>query len=271
MRDEECVTFLQWALPRLHLRWSGFRRVRRQVCRRVDARMRALHLTDIDAYRAHLERRPDEWAILDGLCRITISVFYRDKAVFDFLADAVLPALSQQARERHEPSMRAWSIGCASGEEPYTLLLAWRLGRSVPMPGIGLDILATDVDATVLQRAATACYPSSSIKLLPPAWSAAAFDRIDGRYCLREPYRTGVRFERQDVRTALPDRRFDLILCRNLAFTYFDAALQRETLGRLLARLRPGGAFVIGRREALPEGSHLAAWRGDLGVYRLPP
>lgn len=269
MRDQECIAFLQWALPRLHLRWPGFRKVRHRVCRRIAARMRELRLPGVAAYRAHLEHHPAEWATLDGLCRITVSVFYRDRAVFDFLTDSVLPALWRKAAARGEGTLRTWSIGCASGEEPYSVVLAGQLGAHPPAAGIEMAILATDVDAAVLRRAAVACYPYSSIKLLPPEWIARAFDAIDRHYCLREPYRKRVRFERHDVRLTLPEQHFDLILCRNLVFTYFDADLQRETLARLLGRLRPGGAFVIGRREVLPEGSDLVPWRADLGIYRL--
>jgi hypothetical protein len=65
--DQRCVEFLQWALPRLGLRWSGFRKVRRQVCRRVRRRLDELELADLDTYRAHLEAHPEEWALFDSL------------------------------------------------------------------------------------------------------------------------------------------------------------------------------------------------------------
>jgi chemotaxis protein methyltransferase CheR len=77
--DAECVDFLQWALPRLGLRWQGFRKVRRQVCRRVARRIAELGLADADAYRLYLERNPQEWDALAELCRVTISRFWRDR------------------------------------------------------------------------------------------------------------------------------------------------------------------------------------------------
>lgn len=269
MPDTECVALLQWALPRLGLRWRGFRRVRRQVCRRIEARLRELRLPDAQAYRAYLAANRSEWPVLDALCRVTISVFYRDTATFDFLTETVLPELARLVTARRETTLRAWSIGCASGEEPYSLSLAWRLGPASRKSPIALDVLATDVDDAVLRRADRACYPASSLARLPPAWVAQGFDRVADAYCLREPYRRAVRFGRADVRADLPPGRFDLVLCRNLVFTYFDAGLQQETLSRLRTRLHPGGALVIGRREALPADSGLAPWRADLGVYRL--
>lgn len=75
MKDTECVEFLQWALPRLHMRWQGFRKVRGQVCKRIGRRIRELNLGEGADYRTYLESHPAEWSVLDDLCRITISRF----------------------------------------------------------------------------------------------------------------------------------------------------------------------------------------------------
>ena len=91
MKNTECIAFLQWALPRLALRWRGFRRVRGQVCKRIDHRIRALGLSGPAAYMAYLNDQSSEWAMLDTLCRISISRFYRDRPVFDYLGGTVLP------------------------------------------------------------------------------------------------------------------------------------------------------------------------------------
>ena len=97
MKNAECVDFLQWALPRLGMRWPGFRKVRRQVCKRIDRRLRELGLPDLAAYRIRLGQDSTEWKFLDGACRITISRFYRDRGVFDALGANVLPALARAA------------------------------------------------------------------------------------------------------------------------------------------------------------------------------
>ena len=123
-RDRECVAFLQWCLPRLGYRWRGFRKVRRQVCRRARRRLRALDLPDLAAYRDLLLRNPAEWSHLDVCCRITISRFYRDMAVFRTIGSTVLPALAARAAEEKR-DVRCWAIGCASGEEVYTLRILW--------------------------------------------------------------------------------------------------------------------------------------------------
>jgi chemotaxis protein methyltransferase CheR len=145
MRDADCVQFLQWALPRLDLRWAGFRKVRRQVCRRISRRLAELGLSDGAAYRIYIEGNADEWDRLDRFCRITISRFWRDPAVFESLRDSVLPALGS--------TVSVWSAGCASGEEPYSLVLA------AAEAGIAVRVLASDVDAALLDRHAPPVTP----------------------------------------------------------------------------------------------------------------
>jgi chemotaxis protein methyltransferase CheR len=249
--DAECVDFLQWALPRLGLRWQGFRKVRRQVCRRVSRRIAELGLGDADAYRLYLERNPQEWDALAGLCRVTISRFWRDQAVFEALRDLVLPELG--------PAVSAWSAGCASGEEPYSLVLA------AAEACVEIHVVATDVDPMLLERARRACYPQSSLHDLPANLRARGFD--DG--CLRPEYREAVDFLRHDVRDGAPGGPFDLTLCRNLVFTYYADELQRG-IGRHLARsLRADGALVVGAHEAVPDAlDGIAPWPRARGVYR---
>jgi chemotaxis protein methyltransferase CheR len=267
--DSEGVQFLQWCLPRLGLRWPGFRKVRKRVYRRIARRIQELGLPDLSAYRARLDAHAAEWAVLDGLCRIPISRFYRDRWVFQFLEDAVLPELGALAAGRGETELGGWSIGCASGEEPYTLAIVWRLGVSRRGPNLRLRVLATDVDPDNLARAREGCYARSSLKDLPPAYLEQAFVPTDRGWRLHEAYREGVIFLQQDVRRAAPPGPFHLVLCRNAAFTYFDEARQRDALRTIVERLVPGGALVIGSGESLPDDvPGLEVWSEKARVYR---
>lgn len=259
MRDQDCIRFLQWALPRLRMRWPGFRKVRGQVCKRVDRRIRELRLSGPAEYRQLLERAPGEWDVLDACCRITISRFNRDRGVFNRIVHDVLPALA-----RHAPVVRCWSAGCASGEEPYTLSV-W-----AEESDIQLDILATDVDEHMLKRARRGCYQRGTLKDLPDDLVSEAFELTEREkepYCIEERYRN-VRFLQHDVRDTPPEGAFNLILCRNLAFMYFDASLQRDCLDQFLTVLRPEGGLVIGAHEELPDHHDFKPWYPESGIYR---
>ncbi|MFW5741045.1 MAG: CheR family methyltransferase [Myxococcota bacterium] len=221
---------LQWALPRLHLRWRGFKRVRKQVIKRLQRRTVALGLDHPDTYRRYVTEHPEEWAFLDRSCRITISRFRRDRGVFDLLGDEVLP----RWRRANEP-VRMWSAGCASGEEPYSLVLCWQLDVAAQGVSPPVEVLATDADEQLIERARRACYALGTLKEVPLHW-LDAFEETDAGWVLRTAYRRAVRFERADVRQGMPRRRFELIACRNLAFTYFDTEVQRSVFDGLVRR-----------------------------------
>lgn len=270
MKDEQCVRFLQRVLPQLHMRWPGFRKVRNQVCKRVDRRLRDLSLAGVEEYHAYLEEHPDELLHLDSLCRITISRFYRDKAVFAALEQKVLPSLAHGARERGDKVLRIWSAGCGSGEEPYTVAVLWALQLQSHFPDLRIDIVATDADSGMMQRARDACYTYGSLKDLPGHWRDRVFTRADSAYCLKPEFKRNIKFLKQDIRQEQPEGRFDLVLCRNLAFTYFDDTVQLEVLNRIAGAMHDGAALVLGIHEKLPEGSEgLSLWFDRERIYQL--
>jgi chemotaxis protein methyltransferase CheR len=267
--DADCVEFLQWALPQLGRRWDGYRKVRRQVCRRLWRRVGELGLDSIAEYRSLLERDPDEWPRLDAMTNITISRFYRDRAVYDFLRSEVLPTLIEQARGAGRSIVRVWSAGCANGEEPYTLTIIWELALAPMARDIGLEILATDIKPVVLHRAAQARYPRSALRDLPAPWRETAFSPEDDELVLLPRFRRGVKFAHHDIRSGPPNGPFDLVLCRYLAFTYFDDIGQRDMARALASVIEPGGALILGNRENPPsDETGFKDWKPRLRVFQ---
>jgi len=251
-REKNYMAFLQWALPQLGMRWRGYQNVHRQVGKRLRRRVQVLELDGLAAYRAYLENYPEEWKELDAMCRITISRFYRDWALFDALRDVWMPKLAQRARRQGRP-FAIWSAGCASGEEPYTLSLIGKFVLETTFPDLSWSVIATDADPHMLARAHRACYTGSSFKELPPEWIARAFARCGEEYCLDEVYRRPVTFLNRDIRESPPSGPFDLILCRYLVGTYYERSLQTTVFSRMAEKLLPGGLLVLGNQETLPE------------------
>ncbi len=267
MNDKNCVHFLQNILPRLGMRWPGFRKVRRQVCKRLSRRLGELNLEGMANYEEYLLSHGEEWAILDRMCRITISRFHRDQRVFRCLAEEVLPALLDQVMAREVKRLRCWSVGCASGEEPYTLALLWEMqlkeGRECE-----LQIVASDSNLDMLSRAKAACYDLGSLKELPAGLLAHGFQRQGTQYCLRPEIADRVDFVCQDIRQGTLLGSFELILCRNLAFTYFAEELQGRILSTLHDCLAPGGALVIGCHENLPANALFTPWPNAAKIFQ---
>lgn len=265
----ECTAFLQWCLPRLEMRWSGFRRVRSQICKRIARRMRQLGLDGFDEYRRYLEHNDGEWLRLDGLCRVTISRFFRDREVFDALRHEVIPDLAAAAVAARRSTLQGWSCGCASGEEPYSLAMAWTFELSAAYPSLAFEITATDADPSMLDRARHARFQATSVRDLPGSWLRRGFVEVSGELEVASVIRGAIDWRLQDVRSGLPDRVFDLVLCRNLVFTYYGNDLQHRILRDLAGVIRPGGALVLGSHESLPDPpSGFEPWDATRSVYR---
>lgn len=271
MRDDDLVEFLKWALPKLNRRWSGYRKVRGQVGGRIRDRLIELGLGGLDEYREYLERHDEEWNKLDEFCRITISKFYRGRGTWDALRGDVLPALARRASSVGRESLRAWSIGCASGEEPFTLQLCWRLDVGRKFDDMKLEIVATDAEKHMLERARTGCYPDGCLNELPQKWRQRAFDETGTEqdpFCLRDEFQRGVRFLQQDVRHEQPEGPFDLVFCRYVVLIYFEPEVQREVLSSVAETMSQGSALVIGPKEKLPDNAAFEPWHESRRIYR---
>ncbi len=272
MKHANCWDFLCWALPRMGFAPRGFRRVRGQVCKRLARRLKQLGLGDLAAYRRLLASDDAEWRRLDAICRITVTRFFRERGRFERLQHDVLPRLAAAATAERRRRLRAWSAGCGGGEEPFTLSIIWELAIAPAYPALALEISATDADPDMLRRAARATYAAGTLRELPAQWLSRAFRPVDGRVRLRPEFRQRVRFDEQDIREAMPAGRFDLVLCRYLAFTYFDEAGQRAVLRGIARRLRPGGILMIGDKEDLPSPAcDFLPFPGDRGLWQRAP
>ena len=121
----------------------------------------------------------------------------------------------------------------------------------------------------MLARARRAVYQAGTLRELPESLVTDAFIRVQREYRLRREFRTGIRFLRQDIRQRMPRGPFDLVLCRNLVFTYFDETGQRQVLTRIARRMTAGGILLIGRNERLPvDASDFGEDHATPGAYR---
>ncbi len=268
---ESAVGFLQWALPKLGYRWSGYRKPRRQVLRRIRNRMADTGCTSYADYARYLERNSDEWEFLDASCDITISRFFRDRKLWDNLRDHVFPELISL---RWQEPVRIWSAGCCNGEEAYSaaiMLMESAEGtasRTVPdVPG---RVLATDRNPEVLHRAESALYDTGSLKEATCEEKQKWFeietggiesrvdepghpDSVSIKHRVRPEVRRLVTFRQHDISRTMPDDRFDIIFCRNLVFTYFTTERQITFLESLYRHMETHGYLIIGAHEQLPD------------------
>jgi len=277
--------FLKEVAPCLGLQWRPFQR--RGVKRKVERRIIELGFSHFDEYLLKVQKDPEEKSHLSKILTVTISRFFRDKEVFDTLETSILPAILQN---REKGDLNVWSIGCASGEEPFSLALLWKTSFERNWPQIHFSVLATDIDEKMLQRAEEGGYKKSSLKevheeILERYFKVTSKNVIpakagiqnfltslgfrlhesnefgiirgslkieNGFYILDPSVQRSVEFKKHDILHEEPFPEMDIIFCRNLAFTYFSKESQIEVLKKIASSLKERGYVVIGKDESLP-------------------
>jgi len=233
--------------------------------RRLAVRMRACGARTLTEYAAILDRAPDEMTRLLATLTINVTQFFRNPGVWERLAS--------ELEELTTPDLAAWSAGCATGEEPYSLamLLADREERRGPRArGRGVRIDATDVDARCLEVAREAEYPATSFREAPPRLVQRWTVEARGRRRINETVRTLVRVMRHDLgRDPPPEPPYDLVVCRNVVI-YFGREAQERLFSVFADALRPGGLLLLGKVEMLygPARARFETVDGPERIYR---
>ena len=239
--------FLKEASLLLNLQRRPFKK--RGIKRRIERRISQIGLSSFEEYLLRIKEDPPEKSHLLKILTVTISRFFRDKEVFHILAASLIPTMIE---DKIEGDLNIWSIGCASGEEPYSLALLWKNSFERTWPKIHLSILATDINEKMFQRAEEGRYKKSSLKEVPQEILENFFKKENGFYILDQSIRDTIEFKRHDILHEEPYSEMDVIFCRNLAFTYFSKESQIEVLKKISLSLKEKGYLVIGKDEALP-------------------
>jgi len=227
------------------------------ILRRLDRRAAAVGARDLAEYIRHLEAHPDEYQRLVSSFLIKVTEFFRDPALYAYLRDRVVPDLVRTARE-HDNTLRLWSAGCATGEEPYSLALLVAEALGDDRDAFNVRIFATDIDNAAIGFARKAVYPETAVRGLPPELLDRYFIHADGEYEVAKTIRSLCVFGQHDLGERAPFPRVDLIMCRNVLI-YFTNDLQARTLRLFAFSLRDQGYLVLGSSETTnPLSEHFA-------------
>jgi len=239
--------FLRETAPLLGLQWRPFQK--RNIKRKIERRIAEIGLSHFEEYLLRVQKDPTEKNRLSKVLTVTISRFFRDQEVFNTIEASVIPTI---IKERGEGDFKIWSIGCASGEEPYSLSILWKEKLEKIWPPIHFSILATDIDESLLERAKKGRYKKSSVKEVPEDIIKNYFRMENGFYILDQAIRKYIEFKRHDIIHEGSFSGMDIVFCRNLAFTYFSKEAQMDILKKIAESLRGKGYLVIGKDESLP-------------------
>jgi two-component system CheB/CheR fusion protein len=220
------------------------------VYRRVERRMGLHQITRLAGYVRYLQENPQEVELLFKELLIGVTSFFRDPAAWDQIQNHVIPALLAARPAGGE--LRAWSAGCSTGEEAYSLAIAFKetLAQLQPPAGYTLQIFATDLDRDAIVKARQGFYPAKIAADVTPERLQRYFVKEETGYRVRKEIRELVTFAIQNIIMDPPFTKLDLLICRNLLI-YLTPELQKKLLPLFHYSLQPGGILFLGSAESI--------------------
>ncbi len=224
----------------------------------LSIRMREIDCDDYDQYFAIVEAKPAgimEWNIL--LDRITVQEtrFYRNPESLSLYAQIIDGFLDDAAVSG---PLNIWSVGCSTGEEPYTLAMSAHHAFTHRQLPVSYGVSATDISLPALSKAREGCYGRRKLLDLPQAWIGDYFDADENElFCVKDEIRQRVCFSMTNMIEIdkSPLRNMHIIYCQNVLI-YFRKERIHRILDALVDRLAPEGVLIIGQGEA-------TSWRND--------
>ena len=216
--------------------------------RRIERRMVARSITEFSKYVEFVDQNREEAQMLFKDILISVTDFFRDPKAFEQANNALQKAL--EAAEYEEP-FRVWSVGCATGEEPYSLaiLLSELVGGPEKLLEKNFQIFATDVDTDALSFARKGIYPEASLSEVPKDIKEKYFIKNGTSYEVVKSIKDIVLFAAHNVIEDPPFLRMNFISCRNLLI-YFETKLQKKIYHIFHYALLPNGTLFLGKSES---------------------
>lgn len=212
-----------------------------------------------------------EFQALVNLMTVNETYFYREEYQFRCLVRSILPEIAR-AKRPGEP-VRIWSVPCSTGEEPYSIAFQL-LDNWTDVDRYDVEIVASDIDTTVLDQARAGLYGDRSVQHVPKPTLERFTRRRRGGYEVIADIRDSIAFTRVNLSDPLSTRQFrdfDVVFCRNLLI-YFDDESRREAAQTIYEALNPGGFVCLGHSESMSRISSLFAIRKfpEAIVYQKP-
>ncbi len=212
------------------------------IKRRITRRMVLNRSETLDAYARFLRGNTQEMDLLYSDLLINVTSFFRNPEAFETLKGKVFPKLLHR---RGEDPVRMWVIGCSTGQEAYSLAMAWIEFSETLTHAPKLQIFATDLNEAMLEKARRGHYPTSVLQDVSAERLRRFFVEEEGGYRITKALRDICLFARQNLLTDPPFSRMDLVSCRNLLI-YIQPDLQQKILPALHYALKPEWLFISG-------------------------
>lgn len=221
----------------------------RQMKRRIDTLIGKYKINTYEEYVELLKKNTERYEEFVNYLTINVSEFYRNPEQWELLEKSVFPKLF----DKFGKSLKIWSAACSTGDEPYSLVML--LTKFLPLNKI--EIIATDIDKQVIEKAKAGLYTEKSLKALPDEFVKKYFEKInDKTYAISDEIKSRVKFQQHNLlKDRYPDH-CDLIVCRNVMI-YFTEEAKQDIYINFNKALKPEGILFVGSTEQMVQPKKL--------------
>lgn len=214
---------------------------------RIKEILRQKNLASPRDYYAIITKDPEEMKIMLDSVTTNLTRFFRNQPHFDAFINYVIPHVVEEKKKGIDRTIKIWSAGCSTGEEPYTIAM---IMKEICPPGFNFKITASDISLKSLMTAQQGFYAENKVEGVPADYLSKYFTKTEGGYQIKKEVMDTIHFDYHNLKNDSGARNLDVIFCRNVLI-YFDEAAQLQVINRFWNSMAPSSYLFIGHSESL--------------------
>jgi two-component system CheB/CheR fusion protein len=215
--------------------------------RRIQSRVRVTGTKDFKKYLEYLNGNNEEVEKLKAVLTVNVTEFFRNPEVYRALHDKILPKVLESRSVTHLAPLRIWSLGCATGEEPYSIAMSVASVLNGNPQRSNVKIYASDIDDEALKIAKRGVYSDDS--KIPPDFVKSYTEKIDGKFTFKKEITNKITFIKHNIFSDPPLKNIDILVCRN-TIIYFNTESKKDLYHLFNDSLVMGGFLILGKAES---------------------
>jgi chemotaxis methyl-accepting protein methylase len=216
--------------------------------RRIQSRIRVTDTKDFKKYLEYLNSNNDEVEKLKAVLTVNVTEFFRNPEVYQALHDKILPNFLESRSISHLAPLRIWSLGCSTGEEPYSIAMSVSSVLNGNPQRSNFRIYATDIDDEALKIAKLGEYSDDS--KIPPDFVKRYTEKLDGeKFTFKKEITNKITFFKHNIFSDPPLKNIDILVCRN-TIIYFNTESKKDLYHLFNDSLVMGGFLILGKAES---------------------
>lgn len=254
--ETEMEHFEQWVLKEYNINLSAYKP--NQLHRRILSLMSRVGVKSIDEYIMLLKKDEKQKQKFLDFITINVTEFFRNPEIFEDFKGKVRTELIKGSAP-----LKVWSAACSLGAEPYSLAII----LDELTPNVRHNIIATDIDSTILEKAKKGQYSEMEIKNIKREQITKYFIEKDDKYSINEKIKSMVSFKKHDLILDRYDKDFDVIVCRNVVI-YFNTDTKEQIYSKFNQSLKKGGLLFVGATESIYNYKEYGFEKASTFIYR---